>query len=304
MADTQAQAPTAEELAEKLDEAGGDDVVVDPGATEGMKSSEKDQNFPPEGSKRFDKIYGKMKGFERELLEARKEKESLVSMVEEMKEWNKQLAATLEKSTDTIASVVEVKGDDKAAIAENNINNQLKQLKEDYKTAMKDVDYDAAADINEKILELKIDLKSVKEIKATKDKEKASNTSDTSADRGRTHPDVVKFAESTPWFAGENIDPEMKAYAMMLDDVLAEDPKWKGKPVSTRLAEVKERVEKRYNWENPNRDLNLVEGAGSSKPKGKDSINLSPAELQIAEGLGQTAEAFAKQKALIKKGRR
>ena len=244
------------------------------------ESEEKDdeqaqvEHAPPENSRRWKEIYGKMKQYERELISVRDEKEALKEMVEEMRNFNKKLAEAIENKHER---------------EEERPENIIAELKRQKKEALESLDYDKAEEINERIIDLKIEL-------TKKKSEKVERFEDDSAVKNNQK-ELMRFINNTEWYRK---DPEMRMYANQLDNSLLQDPDWAVKPVAERLAEVKRRVERRFGW-NKSSGSPVEDSTGYPKAA---TIDLSEDERKLAKAFGISPQEWAKQKAFTKGGAR
>lgn len=252
--------PEETDLLVKLDE--GVDEKVDPRDTS-----------PPEGSPRWNEVYKKMKDFERDLDNERKEKQNLKELVDEMKAFNQKLSSSLESQTEAIVGIASSK-------SKNNFEDTLKQLKTEKREAMENLDYDKVDFLEDKIFELKMS--------KTKEVSKPAKPSYTEQDVNI----LRDFVETVSWYKE---DPEMRAYANMLDESFLSDNMWSKKPVKDRLLEVKKRTEKRFGMSSK------VSGVEDGREHGKGSTNISLSfdEQNLAKAFGISPQEWAKQKSYI-----
>ncbi len=261
----------------------------DPGALEGSRKDprlEQDKLTPDHP--RFKEVYAKMKQFEEMVKKMEDEKESTKALIESMKEHNAQLAKALEDGMDKVASAV---GSKDAVDELDGYEAQLKALRESKKTAKEQLDFDLEIEIDEKILEVRDKIKELKsgsktgtQAKITQDDQKVIN----------------KWISTTEWY---NEDPIMRAAAIEIDRILTYDPKWSGRSLSERLAEVKDRVEKRFNYTNEsskNDPRPAVESGRHSPPPSATSVKLTSEQEELIKGLGISREAYIKQLSLVK----
>lgn len=244
----------------KLDE--GMDVKIDPRDTS-----------PPEGSPRWNEVYKKMKDFERDLESEKKEKQNLKELVDEMKAFNQKLSSSLESQTEAIVGMTSFKSKD-------SFEDTMKQLKAEKREAMENLDYDKVDILEDKIFELKM--------QKTKEIPKPIKPTYTEQDVN-----ILKdFVETVSWYKD---DPEMRAYANMLDESFLSDNVWGKKPIKERLLEVKKRTEKRFGMSTK---VSGVED-GKEYGKGNISISLSSDEQNLAKAFGISQQEWAKQKSYI-----
>lgn len=298
--DVVVETPEQEEAEITVDESKED---LAPEEKNGSGEDEPGENHP-----RFKKIYGKMKGFERELEESKLERAKDKGLMAEMRGHNKNLVDSFERIS---TSQHEASATKTEADATTKAEGNLADLKTQRRAAREEQNFALADELDDKIDDAKDDLR---EVKASAVKRK---TTKPAPSRGIEVPvaeaeEFDKFAQN-PWYNpdpdNEDYDPEMNDAARRLDVILSNDQRWGRKPLAKRLAEVKKRIEKRFGWESPSgkeepnsgkRSANSVEGSGGS---GRSNVvKLSAAELVICEGLGVTAQEFAKQKQMMKRG--
>lgn len=227
---------------------------------------------PPEGSPRWNEIYGKMKQYERDIEVLKNEKEDMKALMEEMKSFNKKLSASITAQTEAFTEMV--KKDPKVSIDE-----KIQQLKIERKEALENLDYDLAEEINDKIFDLKLEKRDIK----------PKNIKPPQVDIDA----YQAFITNVEWYQK---DPEMRMYANELDKEFAMDSVWGKRSVKDRLAEIKKRTEKRFDYNVPK--VSGVEGVVGYGKTSK-SIKLSQDEMALANAFGLSYEDWAKQKLYI-----
>jgi DNA repair exonuclease SbcCD ATPase subunit len=291
------------EIVEKVEEK----EFIEPGTLEGTRGKvdpRTAQDALTPDHPRFRDIYRQMKDFERKFEKAEKDKSEFKLIIDGMKTHNQRLAEAIESGVSRIADsqVVNIEQNEM-----KNLEDSLKQLKGERTQALKDADYDAVEDISDRIDTIKDRIREVKSRLAKREE-------DDSKKRGfAAEPDPQEIATVNSWIAEVdwyNEDPIMRASAIQLDLILFNDPKWQEKGTKARLAEVKSRIERRFNYTKPtggagtgrasaaNVDTSLTGGAGGTNL----STSLSPDELEVAKGLGLSPEQYLKQKQLIARG--
>lgn len=245
---------------------------------------------------RFKEVYKNMKELERKMAE-RDEKDVVAeSLITEMRGHNERLAKAIEASVDVTREAVTGRKD-KDAEDEilDSLSEQLAELKEKKKTAMKAFDYDVTTELDEQMMEVKLEINEVKKAKGGE-----GNTKKVSQD-DKIDPAFISFVEETPWFNGDTADVDMIRAAYEMDKVLIRDTKWSKTSVSDRLAEVRKRIEAKYEWKNEEntsarrRKPGSVEGVNMTQHKGTKVVKLSVEQLAVAKGFGITPEAYARQ---------
>lgn len=253
------------------------------------------ENITPE-SPRFKEVYGKMKTLERKIEEYEAQGKSTTTLIEDLRKHNERLAKAIESSVDLTREAISAgkdSGDDEVKA----LHEQQTQLREKKTAALKQFDYDAVAELDDQLMEVKLALKELSSKKSAP-KQKVENEID---------PAFGEFVDSTPWFNGDTADPIMISAAYEIDKVLLRDPKWTNQPIRERLAEVGRRVEARFGWTSNGKKKppsSGVEGRSSVTPTktGETTVRLTADELTVCKGLGITPEAYARQKAYIQKG--
>lgn len=266
--------------------------TVDPGSLEGKPKEEKKPEPPPDHP-RFQKVYGKMKEFERQL----NEKDAQHTRdIELLRQHNEQLIAAVRAGQ----SRPETKD-----VAEE-INAKIRELKSAKVQAKKDLDWDREAMLEDQIDDLKEKLSDRKILSRT---ERAKQETERSAGVKQVSQVLIDFQESTPWF-NENsdaYDPLMEGAAIALDNKLLRDPKWAKRPMIERLNEVRKRVEERFGVTKAPK-IPTVEGAGGSRQAGVTKTNLSDDQKRVARLMfrdmdtDKAEKLYAEQLRIIDKG--
>ena len=256
--------------------------LIDPGAEEGTKVDPRTTEPPPDHP-RFHEVYGKMKGYERELESLKEKMEEKESVVDAMKNHNDKLVSAMEG----VKTSIENKDSTSSENPLEGIQGEIHRLSQEKVAAMEELEHGKVAELDEKIMDLKIQMRS----------------------ETPTKPDIDPkpydaWIESNSWF---NDDPLMRGAAISVDDELSRDPVWGKKSIDERLAETGRRVTERFGYtegvvkdEKPK--MSGVEGAskgGSPSKRPSNVIRLSQDEMRVASGLGISPEEFASQKALI-----
>lgn len=274
------------------------DVVLEP---EEEKPKEKidprvaQENITPE-SPRFKEVYGKMKTLERKIEEYEVQGKSTTTLIEDLRKHNERLAKAIESSVDLTREVItsgKESGDEEAKL----LHEQQTQLREKKTAALKQFDYDAVAELDDQLMEVKLALKELS-YKKTAPKQKSEDGPD---------PAFGEFVDSTLWFNSDTADPVMISAAYEIDKVLLRDPKWSNQPIRERLAEVGRRVEARFGWTSNGKKKSPSSGVEGKSPvtpakTEETTVRLTAAELTVCKGLDITPEAYARQKVFIQKG--
>jgi uncharacterized coiled-coil protein SlyX len=184
---------------------------------EGTKA---EKHEPPKDSPRWGEVYRKMKEQERMI-------EGLNTMIKESQTHNRRLAKAIEKGIEKVTDAnVKEATDDKV----QKLEDELKEMRELRKQALKDVDYDKEEELTSRILDLREQLKEEKAEALRKKAAKDSKGAETS-DEGDDAEVIAEWSSKTSWF---NEDPLMRAAAQTLDVVLVNDKKWSKKPVALK----------------------------------------------------------------------
>lgn len=228
------------------------------------KEKENHKNEPPVGSKRWNEIYYEAK-------ESKRRNEELQKDLEAMRKHNNEIMEIFKTSN--------------SPDSPQNINKELKDLKAQKKEFIKNGDHEKAADIEDKIDDLREKMyvtPQKKEIIKEEDVREIVKREVVSATVNKVFDD---FETTTEWFNPESseYDEEMAATALGLDLKLSKTFEGSAKE---RLQEVKKRVEARFGYKRKNRGSPSVEGVGGDD-KGKDNIKveLTSEELHIARNL-------------------
>ena len=248
-------------------EVEGAEEIKDPGQAEGTKKNPKTQqdNITPD-SPRFKEVYGKMKGFERELKEL-KEQGADTSTIDEMRKHNQDLMEVI-KSRDTSSGDNEVE----------KMEKDLQDLRADKKAARDQADFDLETDIDDKMADLRIDIRDAKK-----------------ASKALAEDDIyTKWANETAWF--KNNKKKREAAIQFEKDIINEDD-FADATDQQVLKEVEKRVENKFK---PVKGKTPVEGSDTHGTGYiPSSVKISKTESEIADGFGISVQDFAKQKAAI-----
>lgn len=265
-----------------------EDKIVNSNETEKGKKIED----PPVGSPRWNEIYWEAKEGKRAREEVKELKEALATKdagIEEMRKWNKAIIESLDN----------VKG----AISDNNKDNEIEaldaklvELKAAKREAREKVDFDREVAIDDLIADVKLDIRD-KKAKAEKIEKKELPLSEDKIDL-KDEEQYVKWINETEWYRK---NPKMRAAAIKEEKEVWQDPDFEYAILPEILAEVKARVEKKYDYKVKSKSHNQdgVEGAGGSGQV--TTIKLSVVEQNLAQNLGVSNEDYAKQKALIQR---
>jgi hypothetical protein len=268
-------------------------TLEEPDVPEKTGESEKEHEPPPEHP-RFKQVYGQMKQFERDLSFLKEELVKKESLIKEMASHNKNLSEAISKGFD---SLVKGKEEETKESQTAKIEKQISELQEKRRAAVKDEDYDLINEIDGRIVDLKIDLREIKNKPVEKPPPPLPeiNAEDIAV--------LKRFVSETEWW---NEDPIMRASAIAIEKLLSTDPKWGNESLVERLKEVKRRVEERFNY--GKKPPSMVDKGGESRSfvniqNGKLQYKLTPEQKEFARITGCTEEEYAKQLYLIEKAK-
>ena len=278
--------------------SGEEQEVVDPGAMEGLQKPKIDprDTSPPEGSKRWKEIYGKMKSYAKELEELKKKEEERTSLIEEMKEHNRKLVKSIE------GLKAGGKGTESDPVAE--IGSRIEQLIGERKEALESLDYDQVNKIDVELIEAKLKLKELKDSGNGKGRGGSKSGGEVEEEVDEDREVYNQWVSENEWFTKDAV---MRGAAFTVDAELINKPKWRNKPASERLAEVKRIVEERFGYEGGSGKKggaeasreNSVEGASrvayGSRKKGSGKVTLTKEQVKVARGLGISLDKYANQ---------
>lgn len=287
--------------------------IVGEGNRDEKKDDSNTKHLKP-GHPRWEEIYWEGKELKRTVAKMEKDKDSDKGLIKEMREHNTKLQETLERMAkaseeSTRASKDAIK-DQESKSVENDFKDAYEELKNQKKEALEDGNYSQILDIDEKMMDVKLqirDLKAEKSQQKTQDKFKDSKAIAPSGLPQWQQDDIDAFKGESPWFG---TDPFMTGAAQEMENNLLGKAEWKSKSYSEVLKEVKRVVEDRFkyasdngNKENLNRGApNAVEGStGVVGTKGGNIIKMSQEELKLAKNLGVTPEDWARQKSIMDK---
>lgn len=233
---------------------------------EGKSPEEKEEhkNEPPVGSKRWNEIYYEAK-------EAKRRNDELQKDLESMRKYN--------------TEIMEVFKNSNSPDSPQNIKKELQDLRVQKRELIKNGDHEKAADIEDRIDDLREKMYSASQNKETikeKDVREIVKKEVVSATVNKVFDD---FETNTEWFNPESsdYDQDMVAMAIGLDRTLSES--FEGSP-KERLQEVRRRVETRFGYKRKNRASPPVEGVGGGDDKKTDiKTELTADELHIAKNL-------------------
>lgn len=264
----------------------------DPGAQEGVRKDprvEQDKLTPD--TPRFQEIYKNWKQSEKKIADLEKKIESgsgNAPLVEEMRKHNERLEEALKQASGS-------RDDNRADDAIKGLETKLGELKGMKKQAREEANFDSEGDIDEKMADLRVEIRDAKkaikdEKKAAEDETKKPKDSELTADEKSIYDDWI---DNNPWYK----EPKKKAAAIAFEKKIVKESEFADADISEILEEVGKRVEEKFK---PVKRANTVEDGshlGSFHLPG--SVKLSPVEMEIAKGLGVSPEKFAKQKATM-----
>lgn len=267
----------------------GDDDKVKPTDTE-----------PPPDHPRFHEVYGKMKSYERQVDELKKQ-------LEEMKKLNEQLVSKMDKVVSHVESDEHNKVMSEYQAKVNALEQEVKELKEQRKKAMEDLDYDKVDELDDLIFEKRLELNELKSNKP--DVKKQNDQSGETQPQQTQQPQQAGLSEDdqkvlnewlseNSWF---NDDMELRAAAIGIEaEMIAKiGDEWNKKPLVERLNQVKNEVIKRYSKTDKAKLLGSVGDGGSggvSHQGGNNQTDLTPEERHLARQFGISEEDWLKSK--------
>ncbi len=250
---------------------------------------------------RFQDIYKAMKKGEERITELEKKLESSSSsdnsaLIGEMKEHNANLMKTIEHMRESGQS-------GNADEALKGLEDKLVELVDLKKKARESANFDAETNIDEKMADLRVDIRDSK--KAIAAENKGDNNSGKNKDKEDSKMSDDDKIEYDDWIADNEWytkDSKKKAAAISFERKIVKEPRFKDSTITEVLEEVGKRVEDKFKRVE---GVNTVETntiLSQKQPPG--SVRVSPVESDIAKGLGVSIEAYAKQKALIAGGKK
>ncbi|MBT9167528.1 MAG: hypothetical protein DDT19_00866 [Syntrophomonadaceae bacterium] len=239
---------------------------------------------------RFREVYGKMKSLERKVEEYEEKEKSNEKLLTELKSHNERLARAIESQVE-----LSYAGMDTTDYEIDDLIGHLSELKAKKVEALKTFDYEEVVELDEAIAETKDE---INRVRYYRDVAMVDETD------GEVDNIFLTFVDETPWFNGDDADPLMIQAAYEMDRVLLRDPKWQNRPLPERLAEVRRRVEARFDWKPKGRPTSGVEGVSRVSAGRVTSVTLSPEQVAVAKGLGISLTDYAKQIAIIEGGKR
>lgn len=301
-----------------LDLEGSDkepEVKPDPGLSEGLPKGLKQTPIDDENHPRFKQVYRKMKDHERELEVAKAKLSEQAKDIElaRMEFQNLIKSATEKKETSP-------EDDQKITQEVHSIQERLRALKVTKLEARKNLDFDREFYLDEQIEEQK---EKLADIKRGITRKQIEDTVEDKTQRNTVNSDVARWVAETEWFdpgtpstPNSKYNPIMAGAAKELDLYYANHPDWKGKPLSVRLAKIREQVEDKFNYGNKlaskdnKSDIPIVEGIGKVIPPGKSGpVQLTDEQRRVArmfhpELAGEEAEKAYAQSLKIIQSRR
>jgi hypothetical protein len=257
-----------------------EDVKADSVAVE----KKEDPKHPPEGSPRWNEIYRKAKESERKVKQLERDMDLL-------RDHNKQLAemksAELELAKETHT---------------RSIKEQIKDLRVKMKKAENELDWDNFVEYESQVEELK-----AKEEKKSIPFINQPNVI-TPEIKEETRKAVKKFTKENAWFDenSDDYDETMADAAMALDQRLMHG--WDG-TIEERFAEVKNKIEAKFNYKKNGKDIKLPSLVGGGNPPSGDNskIELSSQQKRVVSmlfpGDANGEKKYLEQLKIIKQGK-
>ncbi len=263
------------------------------------------KNGPMPGSERWNEVYWEAKEGKRakdELVRERADRAKDREAIDAAREHNKALVEAIDKFT----TVVEGKDGDAEL---KGLEDKVVELKVAKKSAREKADFDRESQIDDEIVDLKIEIRDRKAaVKAATEKKATAPVKVEDDKGGELTPEEAavykKWAGETEWFRS---DPRMRKAAMEAETETWADPDFEFATIAEVLAEVKKKVEEKFEWKPSGNEVKGRRGAGVESGVGDrgviTKIKLSTKEQTIMQGLGVPQEEYAKQKALIAKSK-
>ena len=241
------------------------EVVANPSGEENSSSqtgqpSSQEQHQPPEGSPRFNQIYGKMKQGERENSELVKMNQKLLEKVESL-EGNFNQFQTQSRQEKHAAELADIERKMDEAVSQGDMDAYTQAKK----------------DLNEKL--------------SSQDNVSQSNNYQPNVVQQTqdVDPAFQAFQQYNPWYGTNN---EMTQMALRIDSEMKNDPNWSTKNNAEFLAELSRRTIESSNLSNNpyNNGLpvvNGIQGDAGSQPVSQDPV------AQRVQGLNQAQKNIA-----------
>ena len=244
---------------------------------------------PPEGSKRWNEVYGKMKEYERKLEDVGKKTQQTDDLIGSMREHNQKLVSSIEKMTEVTQNAADTKTKDSKR---DSLEQVIKETKLKRVEATKALDYDVADDLTDTIGDLRVQLKELDTpAKETQPKGKSLD------------PIAQKWINENKWF---DDDPVMRDAAVHYE--IEYSQQYPGESMDQILGRVKAQITSKFHLKEdvPSSGSTLVESGNSNGGKAVQgsTIRLSPDEVRLAEAFGVKVEDWAKHKAMANGGSR
>lgn len=257
-----------------------DDVVEKEDVVEEKAS----KNEPQVGSKRWNEVYYEAK-------ESKRENDKLRKDLDELRRHNHEIMEVFKSNSPD---------------SPQNTKKELQELKAQKKELIKSGEYEKAADLEDKIDELREKIYTTKGTPAKdEDIDKIIEEKVSVATERKVLED---FTTTTEWFNPDSPDYDefMAATAIGLDRTMQDN--YKG-TLRDRLQEVRKKVEERYGYKRKARTSPAVERVGvQEKPTSGNGVELTNEEMHIAQNLfpgdKEAAKKYYEQKQLISKLRR
>ena len=282
--------------------------VVDPGQLEGKEKPRPQDNEPGPDTPRFKKVYARLKGAEETIEKLKGKDAENAAVMEEVRKHNAALMDKIEKlsnkAIDAVESSRQPSGDPPEIVTVRQTISDLEARKEE---AVENLKGKEVVQIDRELRKLERVLEGY-EIHKSREAEfrkhnAASRKPEKEEPKATADPDIEEFVKQTKEWYGK--DPIMTGAANEYELYLSTLPEWKSKPFSDRLKKVKEDIEGRFGMKSESKPKppGAESGIGLQKPPGSlggvKTVKLSAAEIAVANGLGITPEAYAKQKQFL-----
>lgn len=265
--------------------------------------------------KRIAQLTRKWRTEERARTKLEKEGSESKAVIDEMRRHNQELYAAIQRQTEAAEKLVDVTVDKKEGESYEaevkSINDKITQLKTMRLAANKEADFDKAAFLEDQIDSLKEQL--VEKRNEHKQKKAEPKQKDKADDKEEAA--VTAWINSTEWYLsvvnGEpnpKYNPAMSKASVDYDAYLLSQPQWQNASTTTRLAEVKKKIEEKFGYKKAEvKKPPTVEGGGT--PPDTSKIALNDEQKHVAHMMfsdlpaTKAEEMYAHQLSLIKRGK-
>lgn len=285
-------------------------------AAEEAKKHIKDDD-PESVQKRINQVVRKMRQEERKRVQAETEKTDIAKAFDELSKHNKKLYDAMMRQANATESLIESQNErDSKKTTEQEVtalNQRVAYLKQERIKARQEMDYNREAIIDDQIDQLKEQL-IVKRTEAPKEKQKAD------PDEKYQQTVINEWVVETPWFSpiiddepNTEYNPTMERAAREYDKHLLSMEKWQGVSIEKRLAEVRKKIEEKFDYQPKKRGMTATPSPESGKnlppSKKANEVQLTDEQKTTAHKLlsylpaAEAEKAYAEQLKVINGGR-